>query len=432
MIRRFTNGLMALSLILFMNSCNDDEVSPPPKTTFTVDKTSGLANDTEFTFVIDKVDAKTISILPYGTEKLTLGGQPVTNFVNGKATVKFKYAKVGTFNAVVVTNNATGEGEFANTYSDPIAISITSDKTSLSDFTIEGATDVDVTGSNITVTMPYGTNPATVKPKFTAAAFSTVTVDGTAVTSGSTTVNLSTPKTFRVTANNGTATADYNVTVVVTPVETDRTIASVTPKLGSKGLDDKTVQAYVDNAAKRVVIFDTLSTAARFDTVKIGYELGGSFSNLKYAGKKAAQDFVLNLTTDKTVTVTGQDSVANPTPDSYTVTWASAPKLELAFNGLNPVVEGTTGNFTIGLNVLTGTDIETLVPTATIETNGGATVVSTSTVTLDEDDEEVVTPFVSGVTPVDFTDPVVFRLEVLDSRGFTYYVDYTVTVTVVP
>lgn len=431
MIRRFTNGLMALSLILFLNSCDDDEVSPPPKTTFTVDKTSGLANDTEFTFVIDKVDAKTISILPYGTEKLTMGGQPVTNFVDGKATVKFKYAQVGTFNAVVVTNNATGDGEFANTYSDPIAITITSDKTSLSDFNIDGSTDVDVVGSDITVTMPYGTDPASLKPEFTASPFSTVTVDGTAVTSGTTTVNLSTPKTFVVRANDGQTTSSYNVTVVVTPVESDNTIASVSPTLGSDGLDDKAVPAYVDNAARRIVIFDTLSTEEHFDTVHISYELGGSFSNLKYGGKRAPQEFEVDLTEATEVTVTGQDSTETPAA-TYDVVWASAPKVELAFNTLNPDVEGSTGNFTIALNVLTGTDVETLIPTATIETSPGVTVTGTSTVTSNEDGDEVVTPFVSGVTPVDFSDPVVLRLQVLDPGGFTYYVDYTVTVTVVP
>jgi hypothetical protein len=356
----------------------------------------------------------------------------VTNFTNGVATVKFTYAEVGTFNAVVVTNNHTGDGEVANTYSDPISITITSDRTSLSDFKIEGSTEVKTVGSNITVTMPFGTNAAALKPEFATSPFSTVSVDGGAVTSGVTSVNFTSPKTFVVKANNGVATSNYTVTVNVTPVETDKTIKSVTPKLASKNLADKQVQASVDNTAKLIVVYDTLSTVASFDTVKLSYELGGSFSNLKYAGKRAVQDFVVNLTADKTVTVTGQDSVAVPTPATYTIKWASAPKVELAFNGLNPVVKGSTGNFTIGVNVLTGTDVDSLVPTATIETSAGVTVVSMSTVSLDEDDEEVVTPFVSGVTPVDFTDPVILRLQVLDPGGFTYHVDYAVTVTVVP
>jgi hypothetical protein len=428
MIRKFTNGLIALSLMLFLSSCNDDEVSPPPKTTFTVDKTSGLANATEFTFIVDQVDAKSISLLPYGTEKLTLGGQLITNFVDGKATVKFTYAQVGSFNAVVVTNNATGDGEFANTYSDPIQITITSDQTSFGEFAIDGSSEIKTVGSNITVTMPFGTNAASLKPKFTLSPFSTATVDGAAVKSGETVVNFTTPKTFVVKADNNVSTSNYTVTVNVTPVETDNTIKTVTAKLGSKGLADKLVQASVDNTTKIIVVYDTLSTAARFDTVRLSYELGGKFSNLKYAGKKAPQDFLVSLLEDKTVKVTGQDSVMS----DYTVKWASAPKVTLAFNGLNPVVKGSTGNFAIGVNVLTGTDVDSLVPTATITSSAGVTVTSMSIISLDEDDEEVVTPFLSGVTPVDFSDPVVLRLQVLDPGGFSYHVDYKVTVTVVP
>lgn len=430
MIRKFTNGLIALSLILFLDSCKDDEVAPPPKTTFTVDKTSGLANDTEFTFVIDKVDAKTISILPYGTEKLTLGGQPVTNFVDGKATVKFKYAQVGTFNAVVVTNNASGDGEFANTYSDPISITITSDRTAFGEVNIEGSTKVeDDENGNFTVTMPYGTNPASLKPKFVASPFSTVTVDGSEVKSGETVVNLTTTKTFVVKSNNGAVTSNYTVTVNVTPVETNQDIKTVTAKLWSKGLADKVVNASVDNIERRIVVYDTLSSADRFDSVKLSYVLSGAFSNMKYKNKRAPQDLALNLIDNEAdeVTVTSEDSATV----AYEITWASAPKLKLAFNQLTPVVEGVGGNFTIVLTVLKGTTVSALVPTATVTEPAGANVLGITTIRT-VDDDTIVAPFLSGITAVNFSGPVTFRMTVLDPEGFTYYVDYNVTVTVVP
>jgi hypothetical protein len=135
MMRKFTTCLfIGCSTWFYLSSCNDDEASAPPQTSFTVDKFTGDANETEFTFVIDQVNAKAISLLPYGADRPSLGGILVENFENGKATVKFKYAEVGTFQAVVVTNNHTGDGDVKNTYSDTETITIGSDKNELKDF----------------------------------------------------------------------------------------------------------------------------------------------------------------------------------------------------------------------------------------------------------------------------------------------------------
>lgn len=423
MIRKFTNGLIALSLVLLLNSCKDDEVSPPPKTTFTVDKTSGLANDTEFTFVINQVEAHTISILPYGQEKLTKGGMVVTNFVNGVATVKFQYADVGTYNAVVVTNNHTGDGELANTYSDPIAITITSNRNALSDFTIEGSSKIETVGNNITVTFPFGTNITAVKPKFSTSAFSTITVGGTAVKSGETAVNLTTPKTFVVTAQNGTV-ANYTVTAVITPVETLTTVKSASGKQSSKNAGDRAMPGYVDNTGKRIVLYDTLGTPAnRFDSVKFGYALNGTFAHVKYAGKKIGQDVQLNLTSSKSIVVFAQDS----TQSAYTIYAGVAPKLTLDFPGLTSLVGRSVRNFEIELTVLNGTTLQrTAASTVTLPAGvalTGVNVIQMSGTT------EVSTPFVSNVTVVDFSKTTWFEVVVTEPTIGEYRVRYSVKVT---
>jgi trimeric autotransporter adhesin len=430
MIRKFTNGLMALSLILFLNSCNDDEVSPPPKTTFTVDKTSGLANDTEFTFVVNEVDAKSISLLPYGTEKLTLGGQliPKSSFVDGKATVKFTYAQVGSFNAVVVTNNATGDGEFANTYSDPIAISITSDRNSLAEFAVEGSSKIETVGNNITVTVPFGTSITAVKPKFAIPAFSTVTVGGAAVKSGETALNFTTPQVFAVKAQNGTV-ANYTVNFVVTPVETVNTIKSASGKESSKNAGDKLIPGYVDNSGRRIILYDTLGTpSTRFDSVKLGYVLDGKFAIVKYAGKKIGQDVQFNLTSSKQIVVYGQDSVQA----AYTVYAAAAPRLTVDFPGLTSLVGVSQKNFDIELTVLSGTTLQ-----RTAETNVtlpvGVTVTGINVVQMNTaGTAEVSTPFVSNVTVVDFSKATIFELMVTDPTVGNYRVRYNVKVTKTP
>lgn len=422
MIRKFTTGLMALSILL-LNSCNNDEVSPPPKPTFTVDKTTGLANDTEFTFVINKVQAHTISLLPYGQEKLTKGGLVVTNFVDGVATVKFKYADVGTFNAVVVANNHTGDGELANTYSDPVAITITSNKNAFADLAIDGSTKIETVGNNSTVTFPFGTNITALKPKFTTSAFSTVTVNGAAVKSGETALNFTTPKTFVVTAQNGTV-ANYTVTAVITPVETVTTIKSASGKQSSKNAGDRAMPGYVDNTGKRVVLYDTLGTpASRFDSVKFGYALNGTFAIVKYQGKKMPQDTRLNLTSSKSIVVYAQDSTQSP----YTVYAAVAPKLRLDFPGLTSLVSTSTRNFEIELTVLPGTSLQRTAESE-ITLPAGVALTGVNVIQM-SGTNEVSTPFVSNVTVVDFSKATIFEIVVTDPTIGEYRVRYNVKVT---
>jgi len=411
---------MLLSSLLLLQRCNNDDVSSPPKTTFTVDKTSGSANDTEFTFVVDQVNASSISILPYGTENPSLGGILISGFTDGKATVKFKYAQVGTFNAVVVTNNHNGAGDAMNAFSDPIAITIGSSLTQLSDFTFDGASKTDTAAvRQITVTVPFGTDVTKLKAKFSSSAFSTVWVGNTQQSSGSTANDFTHPVTFTVKSNRGT-TANYTVTVVVTPAEADNTLKAASGKETSKSRKDKVVPAAVDNAAHTIVIYDVLGTTSdAFDSVRFNYTLNGKFALAKYNGKKLKQDSLLNLTSSKQIVVYQQKDSVQATYDVYAKV---APKLELSFLNLNPVVAATTTDFKIAANVLKGTNITQLVPTATITPPAGVTAVITSA------NDQV---FVSGVTEVDFTDPVTFVLTVTDGT-LVYKVNYTVTITVVP
>jgi hypothetical protein len=421
MIRKFTTCMVFLSSVLLLNSCNDDEASSPPKTSFTVDKTVGDANSTEFTFVVNKVNATSISLLPYGTENPSFGGVLISSFKDdGTATVKFTYDKVGTYNAVVVTNNHTGDGNAKNTYSDPIAITIGSNLAELKDFAFEKSTKTDVSGNTITVTVPYKTNLTALKANFTASPFSKVTVGGTEQKSGSTANNFTTPVTYTVTSNRGT-TATYSVVVMVTPADPDNTVKSVSGKETSKAAKNKVIPGDVNNTTGKIVLYDVYGTpATSFDSVRFAYALTSKFSIAKYNGKLLKQDSLLNLTASKHIVVFNQDSVQAP----YDIYAVAAPKLQLSFLGLTPNVAGTTTDFAIAATVLKGTNITALVPTSTFTLPSGVTVLSTKAADA---------PFISGVTTVDFTKPVVFELTVHDTNlGFDYKVKYTVTVTVIP
>lgn len=372
--------------------------------------------------------------MPYGGDDGDAGIR-VSSFENGVANVKFTYSKPGTYNAVVRTNNHSGDGEnIKNVDSSPVQIVITSDDNSLSAFTFEKSTKtvIDQDAKTIAVTVPYGTDVTKLKANFTPSSFSTVTVGGTAQTSGTSENNFSSPVNYTVTANNGTSTSVYTVTVEVTPVETDNTIKSVTAIAVSSDADDKALWVYVDNTTRNIVAYDTLGTpAAKFDSVRVGYALNGDFANLKFGGQKLKQDFLLNLgdATDEQFVVFPEDSLGATGTAAYVIYATDAPKLILDFSQLNPepIGIGNPTNFTYDIKVLSGTSVSAISTTATIDAPVGATVTQIKVVdgpTL-----------ISGVAAnVNYTLPTKIELTVLDTRlgaGVTYKVVYNVNITVV-
>ncbi len=419
MMRKFTYYLLAFFTIFFVNGCNEEDVSSPPSSSFTVDKTTGLSGDTEFTFVVEQVNAKAIALLPLGQE-LSDGSVLISSFVDGKATIKYKYNKVGTFNAVVVTSNYSSDGEeIKRSYSTPISITVTSDKKEISAFTFPTSTKTVITqpAKTIVVTVPFGTDVTALKANFTASPFTSVSVGSTAQVSGTTLNSFASPVVYTVTAEDETSVS-YTVTVIVTAAETDNTIKSFSATAISKSLASKAIGSYIDSNLKNVVLLIPDGANAEVkDSLKVSYTLNGAFAKLKLGGKVLKQDTLLNLTASKTLSAEAQDGTA----DDYDLIAAIAPKLSLTFAVLNPEVSGTNSDFNIGLNVLTGTTINSIVTTATITAGSGVTV------TVMEADGNI---FVSGGS-VDYTEPVKFTLTVNDTNlGVVYEVVYTATVTV--
>jgi hypothetical protein len=432
MMKRFTPFLFACAAALLLIRCDDDEASSPPKTTFTVDKTAGLANDTEFTFVVDEVSAGDISLLPYGTERPNLGGIRITNFKDGKATVKFTYEEVGTFNAVVVTNNHSPDGESVkSTMSDPKSVTISSDRKEISDFSFEKSisTEIDQDDHTITVVVPYGVDVKTLKAKFSASAFTTVTVGGTAQSSDATVNDFTNPVTYSVKANDGT-TVNYTVTVNVVPVEQTFNVKGASGKVLEGDQKDKTYAGAVDNVAHTIVLYAPAGTpATAFDKIALTYEMEGKFSYLKFDDEKLKQETSFDLNPDAaTVEAYSQDSTGAGGTQEYMVYGTDAPKLNFSFPTLEPTVVGEVDGFTITLKVLkiAGTSFST-----------NATILETpDDVTASENDLEYQdangnwVPFSQG-DMVDYTKNVNFRLPVYDDRlgsGVTYWATYKVSV----
>lgn len=420
-----------VAIALFVSGCNDDEnVSSPAASTIQVDKTSGLVGDTEFKFTVSLVNASAIAILPKGVENPNEEGILLTasQFSGSSATISYTYDEPGQYKPVVVTTNYSLDGKnVKQSVSAPLSVNISSNKKAITEFSFAGSTKTVITegAGTIAVTVPYdpygiGTAVKSMKATFANSTFSTVKVGSVEQKSGETANDFSSPVTYTVTANDG-STKSYVVTVTITPVETLSTIKSFGAKESSKSTKDKAIVGSVDNTNGVVVLYDTLGTpSTSFDSLKINYELDGKFAKLLDASDKdVAQDALLNLTTSKQLKVKAQDG----TVKNFSVYAVAAPKLTLAFNGLLPTVSGANTNFGIGLNVLKGTDVATLVTTAAIATPAGVTVTSMKADGV---------AFVSGGV-VDFTEPVEFELTVNDTNiGKTYKVIYTAKVTVLP
>jgi hypothetical protein len=418
-----------LAVYLLVSSCNSDEdVSAPPASTLTVNATSGLVGDTEFTFTVSASDAQSVTILPKGEANTGKAGILVSKaqFSGGStATVKYTYDEPGTFAPVVVTSNFSLDGKSVKrATSAPLSVTITSNKAAITDFTMDKSTKTTITenapgvAGTIVVELPYDpygkTNGLTaVKAKFTASKFSSVKVGATEQKSGETANSFTSPVTYVVTAQNGTVIKNYQVSVVVAAVETDNTIKTFGAKSIAKSNKDRVMSASVDNTGKKLVIYDKNGTASNaFDSLRITYELNG-----KFATASLKKDSLLNLSLGtKPIKVTAQDA----TFADYTIHAVAAPKFAIAFNGLNPTAPGETKDFAINVNVLKGTVITSLA--TTITDNGGVTVTGIKADGV---------AFTSGGN-LDYTEPVEFELTVNDPVAGIYKVIYTAKVTVLP
>jgi len=384
MIRKFTVCLMTCLTLLIVSSCKDEAPSPP-KPSFTVNATSGIAGVTKFTFTINQVSADALTLFPYGVDHGAMGTVSIdpASFSGNQATVVFTYATVGTWQAVVRSNNHSGDGKSVkNTESDPVTITISNNQGSLdaANFTLGDYTKdaknpvkglktdtvfVSKTATSridtIKVTLPYGVDVTKLRAIFSADQAAVVTANGTTQQSATTENNFTTPVVYTVKSADGSYTSTYRVVAIVKPVEKWTGIKAISGKLQSKSVKDRAVQGYADSVANTIAFIDTLGSAAvastRFDSVRVNYALDGSFAVMKYGSPTGTLkvDSMINIGGNNVVlTVKSQDSTN--TSKAYKVFVVDAPKMDLLFYNLKPKVKATQSEYNYVFNVLTQSD----------------------------------------------------------------------------
>ena len=258
---------------------------------------------------------------------------------------------------------------------------------------------IDETAKTISVALPSGTNKTALTATFTSTG-ANVKVGTTLQTSGTTTNNFTSPVVYKVTAADST-TATYTVTTAPSSAKaiTAYSIAGVS---GTINKTAKTIAVTLPYSTPSVTaLIAKFSTTGALVTVGTTTQISETTPN--------------DFTSPVAYIVTAADG----TSATYTVTVTKAlitDKAITAYSIAGQVSSTITGT-AIAVTVPNGTNVTALV--ATFSTTGESVTVGATTQ-------------ISGVTPNDFTNPVVYTVHDANASTATYTVNVTVSTAVGP
>jgi YVTN family beta-propeller protein len=271
-----------------------------------------------------------------------------------------------------------------------------------------------ISGTNIAVTVPFGTDVSSLVAAFTTTGES-VTVTGALQTSGSTTNSFSGPVIYRVTSPTG-STRDYTVTVsIATSDAKDLTLFQFTS---------------ANNSVAGVTSDCTgIFTGTNIDvTVPYGTDLTGLVATYSTTGQSVTVAGVLqtsnttanNFSGTVTYTVWAADGSSRTYTVNVTVALNSAKDITgFAFTSALNLGAGITSDCTA---TIAGTSITVKVPNLAVVTGLVATFATTG-------DSVAVSavPQTSGTTVNDFSSPVTYTVTAADgsTKNFTVTLAYT-------
>ena len=266
-----------------------------------------------------------------------------------------------------------------------------------------------ISGTNIQLNVPYGTNVSALTATFDTAG-AIVTVGDVVQISGVTLNDYTNPVTFTVTEQDGT-TQSYTVTVIVAKFS-DKSITSLgfasanNPGLSTDvmGIISRTnIALTVPHGTDVTELVATFATTGSTVTVGSNIQSSGTTANNFISPVTYTVTAADSSTKDYTVTVIEAPSSAN---DITSFEFAALNNSMLSFDVVSDISD--TG---IALMVPYGTDISALV--ATFETTGASVAIGSVTQA-------------SGVTANNFTNPLTYVVTAADSTTESY----TITVTV--
>jgi hypothetical protein len=263
-------------------------------------------------------------------------------------------------------------------------------------FTTPAATGV-ITGTNIAVSVPFGTNVTALKANFTTTGTS-VRAGGIPQVSGTTANNFTQPVAYTVIA----ADASIKIYTVTVTVGTDQSLKTIT----AFGFTTPAAVGVINGTNIAVAVpYGTNVTAlkAKFTTTGSSVQVGA----ITQVSGTTPNDFASPVT----YTVIAADTSSIDYVVTVTVGAKSAKEIT-SFGFTNPAVVGVINGTNITVGMPLGTNLNSLV--ATFTTTGSSVKVGS-------------TMQVSGTTVNNFTKPVTYTVVAADKSTQAY----TVTVTIV-
>ncbi|NOT19686.1 MAG: DUF3494 domain-containing protein [Sideroxydans sp.] len=359
-------------------------------TSFTIGGTVGVINQTAKTIALTVPNGTVVTALVptfTTTGGVVTAGTPAVVQISSTTANNFTTPKV----YVVTAADST-----TATYTVTVVVAASGAK-AITTYSLAGVSGV-ITGTSISVTMPFGTNVTALVATFSSTGAGVPTIGGVNQVTAATPNNFTTPKAYLVTAADGTSVT-YTVTVAVASNSakalTAYSLAGVNGTITGTAIS--VTMPFGTSVTALVATFT--STGAGAPTIAGVNQLSASTVN--------------NFTTPKAYLVTAADG----TSVTYTVTVAVAlnsAKALTAFSlvGVNGVI--TEPAHTITVTMPSGTNVTALVATFT---STGAGVPTIGGVSQN-----------SATTPNNFTTPKAYLVTAADGTSVTY----TVTVTVAP
>ncbi|MEW5846700.1 MAG: DUF5018 domain-containing protein [Bacteroidota bacterium] len=311
-----------------------DAAALPGSTTVAVTAEDGLVSQTytiNFTIAAPNTEANILTYTVAGVNAtidnvnhtITATVPYTTNITNLVATFTLSdgaTAKVGAVDQVsgVTANNFTNPVTYTvtaqnGTTTQDWVVTITkaaepSHEANITAYSINGVNGVINSGDHtISVTLPYGTNVTNLVATFTLSTNATAKVGGVDQVSGTTPNDFTNPVIYTVTAEDGTSTQDWVVTVTVTPASNAKDITSFT----ISGQVSSTIDAVAGTVA--VVMPYGTNVTALTPTIEVS----------QYATIDPASGVAQDFTNPVTYTVTAQDNSTKAWTVTVTVQPAS-------------------------------------------------------------------------------------------------------------
>jgi hypothetical protein len=275
-----------------------------------------------------------------------------------------------------------------------------------------GAASKDEVNHTVDIEVEAGTDLTNLVSTFTLSDGATAEVGGVAQTSGTTSNDFSSPVTYTITAEDGTTTQDWVVSVteeVVLSNETDILIYSfgIPPQTGTASIDEvnHTVDVELESGTDLTALVATFSlsdgaTAEVGDVAQTSGTTSNDFSSpVTYT--ITAED---GTTEQEWIVTVTEEVVLNTETDILTYSFGIPPQTGAA--SIDEV------NHTVDIEVEAGTDLTNLVSTFTLTSGATAEVGGVAQT--------------SGTTSNDFTSPVTYTITAEDG---TTTQDWIVTVT---